>query len=134
MKYTDVNNVKVYTVNTDKTLPSWLSDSKRRALLKADDELRSRINLIQDFEFPTAATNIKMTKDDQYILATGVYKPRVNCYNTSQLSMKFTRYTNADVINFLPLTDDFRKIAFLLVCSIYIIIHTILIFIRTLIT
>eukprot|EP00121_Abeoforma_whisleri_P009285 Awhi_evm1s8535 len=97
MKYTDVNNVKVYTVNTDKTLPAWISDRQRRQLLKKDSELRSRINLIQDFEFPTSAGKVKCSKDGNYILATGVYKPRVNCYDTSQLAMKFTRYMTSEV-------------------------------------
>eukprot|EP00122_Pirum_gemmata_P016831 Pgem_evm1s15744 len=85
MKHTSINNVKVYTVNTDKALPDFISDNKRRALLKKDAELRNRITLIQDFEFPTAATNIQMSPNNEYILATGVYKPRVNCYQADQL-------------------------------------------------
>lgn len=34
-------------------------------------DVRRRIELIQDFEMPTVCTTIKVSKDGQYILATG---------------------------------------------------------------
>lgn len=40
---------------------------------------------------PTAATHVTMTPDRGYIFTAGVYKPRVRCYDTTQLSMKFER-------------------------------------------
>ena len=54
-------------------------------------DLRRRIELIQDFKMPTATNVVTLTPDSQYIFAAGVYKPRVRCYDTSQLSMKFER-------------------------------------------
>ena len=45
---------------------------------------------------PTAATNISLTPDGQYILVAGVYKPRVRCYDTKQLSMKFERCMDSE--------------------------------------
>lgn len=113
-------------------------------------ELRRRIELIQDFSMPTASTDIQVTPDGQYILATGqmcvclcmyvcarvyarvyacvcmhacmclcacvctvphptrwqcsekcfsaagVYKPRVRCYDVTQLSMKFERCVDSE--------------------------------------
>jgi ribosome biogenesis protein ENP2 len=73
MRVSSINDVKVYAVNTSKTLPEWITDKKKRKLLKSDPELRGRVNLIQDFEFPTAATNINITEDGNYILATGIF-------------------------------------------------------------
>ena len=53
--------------------------------------LRRRIELIQDFKMPTATNVVTLTPDTQYIFTAGVYKPRICCYDTSQLSMKFER-------------------------------------------
>ena len=33
-----------------------------------------RIQLLQDFEMPVASTRIKMTPDQQHIMATGMYR------------------------------------------------------------
>lgn len=57
---------------------------------------------------PTAATHVTLTPDTQYILTAGVYKPRVRCYDTTQLSMKFERCVSSEgILNdviCLPLT------------------------------
>lgn len=34
-------------------------------------DVRRRIELIQDFEMPAVSTNIKVSRDGQYIIATG---------------------------------------------------------------
>ena len=51
----------------------FISDKRKRSLLKKDDDLRRRIELIQDFEMPTVSSNVKMSPDQQYIFATGWY-------------------------------------------------------------
>eukprot|EP00123_Amoebidium_parasiticum_P006757 comp17635_c0_seq1/m.17381 comp17635_c0_seq1/g.17381 ORF comp17635_c0_seq1/g.17381 comp17635_c0_seq1/m.17381 type:complete len:668 (-) comp17635_c0_seq1:63-2066(-) len=113
MKFTSVNEVKIYNVNTGKTLPNWLSDRQKRRLLQNDSELRQRIQLLQDFDFPCAATRIKMSPNQQYIMATGVYKPRVRCYETAELAMKFERHMDSEVVQFQILSEDYRKMVFL---------------------
>ena len=52
-----------------------------------------------------------MTEDKQYILATGVYKPRVRCYDVHQLSMKFERCLDAEVVNMSVLSEDYSKVS-----------------------
>ena len=42
----------------------------------------------------------------------GVYKPRVRCYDVAQMSMKFERCMDSEVIRFLLLVDDYTKVAF----------------------
>ncbi|KAM9316404.1 nucleolar protein 10 [Gastrophryne carolinensis] len=91
----------------------WLSDRKKRALQKKDCRRARRIELIQDFEMPTVSTNIKVSRDGQYIMATGTYKPRVRCYDTYQLSLKFERCLDSDVVKFDVLSEDYSKIVFL---------------------
>ncbi|KAB0398490.1 hypothetical protein E2I00_006517, partial [Balaenoptera physalus] len=76
-------------------------------------DVRRRIELIQDFEMPTVCTTIKVSKDGQYILATGTYKPRVRCYDTYQLSLKFERCLDSEVVTFETLSDDYSKVCFI---------------------
>ncbi|XP_011363426.1 nucleolar protein 10 isoform X2 [Pteropus vampyrus] len=113
MQVSSLNEVKIYSLSCGKSLPEWLSDRKKRALQKKDVDVRRRIELIQDFEMPTVCTTIKVSKDGQYILATGTYKPRVRCYDTYQLSLKFERCLDSEVVTFETLSDDYSKIVFL---------------------
>lgn len=71
MEVFDPNNVKIYNLSAGKSLPEWLSDRKRRALQKKDVDIRRRIELIQDFNMPGVSTNVKVSPDEQFILATG---------------------------------------------------------------
>jgi len=84
----------------------------------------SRIELIQDFEFPEASIRVKTTRDGRYVMATGmniiilfkkdffnlflmislflgVYKPQIRVYEFSEMSMKFDRHTDSENVNFV---------------------------------
>jgi hypothetical protein len=67
---------QVYNVTSGKSLPQWLSETKKRALRK-DDEYTRRLELLQDFGFPSSCQRIKITPDQQYIFATGYHPPMV---------------------------------------------------------
>uniref|UniRef100_H2MTY1 Nucleolar protein 10 n=1 Tax=Oryzias latipes TaxID=8090 RepID=H2MTY1_ORYLA len=101
----------------------WLSDRRKRQLQKKDVDVQRRIELIQDFEMPTVCTSIKVSRDGQYILATGTYKPRIRCYDTYQLSLKFERCLDSDVVAFDMLSDDYSKLVFLH-CDRYVEFHS----------
>ncbi|ELT94330.1 hypothetical protein CAPTEDRAFT_145469 [Capitella teleta] len=111
MQVLNPNNVKIYNLSAGKSLPEWLSDRKRRALQKNDLDVRRRIELIQDFEMPSFSTSIQATPDEQYIMATGMYKPMVRCYELKQMSMKFERCLDCEIIKFCMLSDDYSKMA-----------------------
>jgi ribosome biogenesis protein ENP2 len=59
---------------------------------------------------PALSNNVKISPDGQYILATGIYKPRVKCYDVNQLSIKFERCFDSEVVNFEILSDDYSKV------------------------
>ncbi|XP_076220571.1 nucleolar protein 10 lethal (2) 34Fd [Nomia melanderi] len=107
------NNVKIYNLSAGKSLPEWLTERKRRNLLKKNVDIRRRIELIQDFDMPGISSNIKVSKDGQYIIATGIYKPRVKCFEVQNLSLKFERCFDAEVVTFDILSDDYSKMVFL---------------------
>lgn len=71
------------------------------------------MELIQDFDMPGVSTSIKVSKDGKYIMVTGIYKPRVRCYEVANLSMKFERCMDAEVIKFEMLSEDYSKVVFL---------------------
>eukprot|EP00039_Didymoeca_costata_P011153 m.154237 g.154237 ORF g.154237 m.154237 type:complete len:701 (-) comp15080_c0_seq3:2613-4715(-) len=113
MQSLHLNDVNVYNLTAGRPMPKWLPERKRRRLLQQDTELRRRIELIQDFEMPTASTNICLSGDGQYIFAAGTYKPRIRCFDVDNLSMKFERYLVSDVVSMLSLSDDYAKLVML---------------------
>ena len=75
--------------------------------------MRERIELIQDFDMPIVSNGVQMSPDGQYIFATGVYKPRVKCFDVTQYSMKFERCFDSECVKFKMLSDDYSKVLFL---------------------
>ncbi|RZC43106.1 nucleolar protein 10 [Asbolus verrucosus] len=122
MQVSDPNNIKIYNLSAGKSLPEWLSERKRRALLKKDVDIRRRIELIQDFDMPGLSTTVKVSKDGQYILATGIYKPRIKCFDVNNLSLKFERCFDSEAVTFEILSEDYSKLVFLQ-CDRYIEFH-----------
>lgn len=59
---------------------------------------------------PDISNNVKISKDGHYILATGIYKPRVRCYEVDNLSMKFERCMDSEIVTFEILSDDYSKV------------------------
>ena len=107
-----INGVSVYNLAAGKTTPQWQAAAKKRSLKKEVD-FRRRIELIQDFGFPSAAHTVCVSGDGRYIIATGTYPPRVRVYDTTELSMKFERYMDATPVATACISDDYTKLAFL---------------------
>ena len=72
---------------------------------------------------PAISDRIKSTRDGQYVLATGIYKPRVRCYDLHNLALKFERCLDSEVINFEVLSEDYSKMIFLH-CNRYVELHS----------
>lgn len=60
---------------------------------------------------PGLSTNIRVSKDGQYIMATGIYKPRIKCFDVNNLSLKFERCLDSEVITFEILSEDYSKVS-----------------------
>jgi hypothetical protein len=43
-------------------------------------------------------------------IGAGVYKPRVRCYETAELAMKFERAMDCETVQFQILSEDWRKV------------------------
>lgn len=111
LKSATINDISVYQVsgsNVSRSLPDWIAKKRKRAL-KNDIDYQNRIELIQDFEFSESSNKIKVSKDGQYAMATGVYKPQIHVYDFANLSLKFDRHTDSENVDFLLLSDDWTK-------------------------
>lgn len=106
------DGVKVYNLSSGKTLPSWLTEKRKRALNK-DEAYRRRVELIQEFEFPVSSSCIRVTKDGQHIAATGTYPPSLKMFDVSQLSLKFERRLDSEATSLVLLGSDYGKVALL---------------------
>lgn len=122
MQVTNANDVKIYNLSAGKSLPDWLDERKRRALQKKDVSVRRRIQLIQEFDMPVVSDRIRISKDGHYVCAIGTYKPRLKCFEVSQLAMKFERCFDSEAVAFEILSDDYSKMIFLQ-CDRYVEVH-----------
>lgn len=60
---------------------------------------------------PGISTSIRVSKDEQYIFTTGIYKPRVKCFDVHNLGLKFERCFDSEVITFEIISDDYSKVS-----------------------
>ena len=114
LKSVTVNNVKAYNVtgHAHSLLPSWVVQKHARKL-KKDAEWSTRVQLIQDLDFPTASLNLKYTPDGKFLVATGVYKPQFRVYELGELAMKFERHTDCENVALHILSEDWTKMVML---------------------
>ena len=114
MKLSTLNGVKIYDLASGKSLPEYMEEAKKRNIkLKSLDEYRNRIDLVQDLDFRVASHRITVSPDQNFIVASGVYPPRVKIFETSELGLKVERGIDAEVIQMRLLSDDYSKIALL---------------------
>lgn len=108
------NKTKIYNVSgyDSGKLPEWLIQ-KHRKKLKKDIDYGRRIELVQEFEFPEASNRIQLTRNEKFIVSTGVYKPQIRVFDLEELSIKFERHTDSETIAFSLLEDDWSKLALL---------------------
>eukprot|EP00429_Kryptoperidinium_foliaceum_P027044 CAMPEP_0176137888 /NCGR_PEP_ID=MMETSP0120_2-20121206/70023_1 /TAXON_ID=160619 /ORGANISM="Kryptoperidinium foliaceum, Strain CCMP 1326" /LENGTH=423 /DNA_ID=CAMNT_0017473779 /DNA_START=57 /DNA_END=1329 /DNA_ORIENTATION=+ len=108
------NDVSIYNLSSGPTIPEWLGDRARRNLSKRDEAVRRRIELIQDFQMPSSSSKVVQSADGRYIMVAGTYHPRVRCYDVHELSMKFERYVDAEIMDICMLGEDYGKMALLM--------------------
>lgn len=90
---------KIYNISTSRAAPNFLSKTKKKSLRK-NSEYQRRLQLLQDFNFPTAAQKIQISKDGQYLGVIGHYPPQVKMFDLSQLSQKFERHLDSEILDF----------------------------------
>jgi len=113
IKLRELNGVKVYEVSSSKEAPNWAAQTKSKRKLRKNQEYQRRIELVQDLNFTASSSKCKVTPDGQYMIVSGLHPPQVKCYDLSQLSMKWCRHLDAEIVDFTTLSDDYSKLAFI---------------------
>ncbi|CAI5448458.1 unnamed protein product [Caenorhabditis angaria] len=113
MEVSTVNDVKIYNLSAGRSVPEWMSSRARRKLEQRNADVRQRIQLIQDFEMPDVSNTVNITPDGKYVWASGNYKPWVKCFDLNNLSIKFERGLDSEVVKMIPLSDDYSKVVIL---------------------
>ncbi|KAI4383079.1 hypothetical protein MLD38_008959 [Melastoma candidum] len=110
LKSTSVNGVKMYTLaSQQQSHATWIASKK----LRKDKKGKPNTELLQDLRFETATTKIKATPDGEYLIASGIYPPQIKVYELRELSLKFERHLDSEIVDFQILDDDYSKLAFL---------------------
>jgi len=101
MKVSELNGVKIYDLSSGKSLPECVEEAKKRKIkLKQLEEYTNRIDLIQDLEYTCSAGRLRVTPDQNFLITSGCYPPRVKIFDTHDLSMKCERGIDSEVIQF----------------------------------
>jgi len=110
-----LRGVKVYHLTAGKSTPEWLKAVQKEKIgsLRYNDEFRDRIEFIQDFNFPQSSQRMRLSEDEQFLVVAGVYPPSIKVFELSQLSMYFERRFDNEIIDFLFLDSDWKKLALL---------------------
>jgi len=62
---------------------------------------------------PVASTKVRQSPDGKFLIVGGTYSPRIRCYELAEMSMKFERYLDSEVVDLLMLGDGYGKLAIL---------------------
>lgn len=62
---------------------------------------------------PSTSGKVKVSSDGRFLIVSGVYPPQIRVYELSELSMKFERHLDAEIVQMEILSDDFSKMVFL---------------------
>lgn len=101
MKVSELNGVKIYDLSSGKSIPEYLEEAKKRKIkLKQLEEYTSRIDLIQDLDYPVSSQKLRVSEDGHYIITTGVYPPKIKIFETAELSLKCERGIDSEVVQF----------------------------------
>ncbi|VDK35954.1 unnamed protein product [Gongylonema pulchrum] len=61
---------------------------------------------------PDVSNTVAVSPDGRHIFATGTYKPFLKCFDVNDLSLKFSRGLDADVVKLTVLSEDYSKVSF----------------------
>ena len=57
----------------------------------------NRIEIIQEFDFPVSSQSLRISEDGNFIVASGIYPPRVKIYDLNEMTLKVERGLDSEV-------------------------------------
>ena len=112
VQVTEINGMKIYNLTGGKTLYELMKESNFSVKkLKKNDEYLNHIEILQDSTFPVSCECLRISQDGNYLMASGIYPPRLKIFDLSQMSLKCERGFDSNIRKFEILSDDYKKIA-----------------------
>lgn len=65
------------------------------------------------FNFPSSIQKIKETHDSNFLIAYGIYPSQIKCFDLNDISLKFERHVDTEIIDFQILSSNWEKIVLL---------------------
>ena len=112
VQVTEINGMKIYNLTGGKTLYELMKESNFSVKkLKKNEEYLNHIEILQDSTFPVSCECLRISEDGNYLMASGIYPPRLKIFDLSQMSLKCERGFDSNIRKFEILSDDYKKIA-----------------------
>jgi len=114
VQVSEINGLKIYNLTGGKSLFDMMKESNfNYKKLKKNEDYVNRIEIIQDFQFPISAGCLKASNDGNYIIASGIYPPRLKIYELNEMSLKCERGLDSEIRKIEIISDDYSKVAIL---------------------
>ena len=112
VQVTEINGMKIYNLTGGKSLHELMKESNFSIKkLKKNDEYINRIEILQDANFPVSCDCLRISEDGDFLMASGIYPPRLKIFDLTQMSLKCERGFDSSIRKFEILSDDYKKIA-----------------------
>ena len=112
VQVTEINGMKIYNLTGGKTLYELMKESNFSVKkLKKNEEYINHIEILQDSTFPVSCECLRISEDGNYLMASGIYPPRLKIFDLNQMSLKCERGFDSNIRKFEILSDDYKKIA-----------------------
>jgi ribosome biogenesis protein ENP2 len=79
----------------------------------ASSRSKQRVEVVHDLDFATTSSRVRFSPDGDFMMLTGAYPPTVKMYELAHLSQKFSRTLDAEVVDAVFLSRDYKKFAML---------------------
>eukprot|EP01053_Blabericola_migrator_P006179 Blabericola_migrator_1__6178@NODE_3118_length_2025_cov_20_137385_g1953_i0_p1_GENE_NODE_3118_length_2025_cov_20_137385_g1953_i0NODE_3118_length_2025_cov_20_137385_g1953_i0_p1_ORF_typecomplete_len509_score95_59ANAPC4_WD40/PF12894_7/1_3e03ANAPC4_WD40/PF12894_7/54ANAPC4_WD40/PF12894_7/0_0045ANAPC4_WD40/PF12894_7/1_6eIF2A/PF08662_11/1_3eIF2A/PF08662_11/85eIF2A/PF08662_11/0_44PQQ_2/PF13360_6/93PQQ_2/PF13360_6/0_0045NUC153/PF08159_12/0_00069Cytochrom_D1/PF02239_16/1_7Cytochrom_D1/PF02239_16/9_1_NODE_31 len=110
----NTNGHRVFALSSRKLQFEFIEEALReKKSLKRNKEFKNRLELIHDFHFSTHSNRVRVSQDGRFIGACGMYPPQIKVYECEELSLKFCRHVDSEIIDFEFLSEDYKKIVML---------------------
>jgi ribosome biogenesis protein ENP2 len=114
VQVSEINGLKIYNLTGGKSLYDMIKESDfNYKKLKKNDDYINRIEIIQEFEFPASAGCLRVSNDGNYIMASGIYPPRMKIYELNEMTLKCERGFDSEIRKIEIISDDYSKAAYL---------------------
>ena len=112
VQVTEINGMKIYNLTGGKTLYELMKESNFSVKkLKKNEEYMNHIEILQDSTFPVSCECLRISKDGNYLIGSGIYPPRLKIFDLSQMSLKCERGFDSQIRKIEILSDNYKKIA-----------------------